>query len=589
MAGIIPGLSANTKTRYGTGPCQDVPLQAAELVEETKIDAANVTVTPTSILDASLSLGGMRTEAQRGKFTPVGGPLELAVIPEGQLPIFTVAQRAYTTTEPETGVFVHDLDPGQANDASDQWLTMEIDYDEANGAHLFYGGKVVSLTFAWAPSTLLTCTAELLFSYWHKQGDGVPSLVNPGTGPTGIRGMKPTAPRRALSAPHRDTVMELVDISDPDAVTVRAKTGPSGFHAGTLDVTTGTAAVTGTGTLFTKEMQEGDHFILDVLTVAEGASVLSIESDTALTLTAPASNTHTGVTAFADFGASPILSTGKSGEDSKGAANYFRLYDSRTGDPMGVENGIEAHVDLTGLTTADIALAGTIDITGTAVTGTGTAFDTELAVGDAVTVPGDTERRIVAIGGPLAATLDASHAGASGASGTVKASYRFPMVREDWAKTVPTALPYTEVVAEITVDGDTFKMDTLTVTATAPVVEQGAIGGMFNGVVEQGFRDIQFAGTRQQTDAVWQEALYGQESLDVSIFARDLKRISDPADPFRDRQFILSLAVAVPSGPTLGVTGADDRTETLAAQGYLRTAADLSIQVQTDRATALSP
>ena len=182
-------------------------------------------------------------------------------------------------------------------------------------------------------------------------------------------------------------------------------TASTGIVAGTLAALTGTvsvtaasATVTGSGTAFLSELEIGAF-----ISTAGGqeARVLSIASDTSLT---------------AD-------------------ANYATS---------------ESAVAMNARPIPKVSLTGTITTAGTtALTGSGTLFTTELAVGSWVRTAGGEVNRILSITDNTNAVMVAAWTGSeAGVAGTTDYEWQIPRERADWSAALHASGPFPEVLSE---------------------------------------------------------------------------------------------------------------------------------------------
>jgi ligand-binding sensor domain-containing protein len=204
--------------------------------------------------------------------------------------------------------------------------------------------------------------------------------------------------------------------------------------------------VTGTGTAFTRELTVGDRLIV----AGQTATIASINSDTALTLTS-----SLGILSTLPFRRPLLIASTPQG--------IFR-----SGNPQSAQSSPPAwraiNTGLTSLGATALAIAlkpgvGTLASTDTTVTGTNTRFTTALSIADTITVLGQT-RTVTAIVSDTTFTVDAPFSedllpGSRFISQMLFAGTAFAgFVEDEWPhfQVHPTAIDLDTLYAKVLVD-----------------------------------------------------------------------------------------------------------------------------------------
>jgi hypothetical protein len=194
---------------------------------------------------------------------------------------------------------------------------------------------------------------------------------------------------------------------------------PSGVQPGTITTTTSSATVTGTSTKFLTQ-----HVAGSIIRKTDGTAigtVLSIASDTSMTLTANAASANTGIS----YISSRLIGTARirfieydSGTVGSTSCQYkLGLFDIKMSSGYDFKRNVKAiYYDNSGGGavvdfSADIVPVATRLVgsatasSSTTITGTGTSFQTDLIVGDYVSL-GGTYRRVVTISSQNSIVVD---------------------------------------------------------------------------------------------------------------------------------------------------------------------------------------
>jgi len=194
---------------------------------------------------------------------------------------------------------------------------------------------------------------------------------------------------------------------------------PSGVQPGTITTTTSSATITGTSTKFSTQ-----HVVGSIIRKTDGTvigTVLSIASDTSLTLTANAASANTGIS----YISSRLIGTARirfiewdTGTIGSTSAQYkLGLFDIKMTsgydfkrnvkgiyyDNSGGGSVVDFSADIVPVATRLVGSA--TASSSTTITGAGTSFQTDLVVGDYVSL-GGTYRRVVTISSQNSIVVD---------------------------------------------------------------------------------------------------------------------------------------------------------------------------------------
>lgn len=104
---------------------------------------------------------------------------------------------------------------------------------------------------------------------------------------------------------------------------------------------------------------------------------------------------------------------------------------------------------------------------------------------------------------------------------TVADEFRFDREIPQWAIALPGSGAFNEVLAQVFVDGELFRLNQISLTSTRPAVLDPAIGGRFVGeVLERGDRTAEWSLSRRATDRKIIDKLIRAGSASVRLLAR---------------------------------------------------------------------
>jgi hypothetical protein len=463
--------NTNTRVRYGFQSRPDLPATSlpfqGELVSEGFAD------TPTAITSPGLRPGGAAPEVYPGN-RAIGGPW--VIVPRSGDVTATLAQiqQAATVTDlaPEpTGAFKIDL---STNEATDQRyaITFEVIRDDNQGPQLIFGAWIDTLTITVAEAALVGFSMTLNasgFTYW---GHPVASTVIPETSAeVYVSGSPHPEKRLPTNRPGAsgDLTVELLSLDGGTGVwTARAALGVG--EIATVDVTSGATTIEVTGGAFdpARPLFVGDYVALGGTAGAAGTfkvtNVVVNGTTDRFTVEAPAPAFTDTVKAFRYFPSNAAEATFevRPGLTPAGRVRWVEIVDSTTGLPIGDPQVLRT-VFSTGVEVfPGAAVDGFFDLTGTvdvtvatnALTGTATAFLTELAVGG-VFYDGSREYIVTAIADDTNATLLTNHAsGLTGATAQTRRQWTSLVRRPEFPAGWSASPPWSEIRSAFLI-GDT--------------------------------------------------------------------------------------------------------------------------------------
>lgn len=529
-----------------------LPAVPTNLIHHMEFESEGLTNNRATIERTSITPGGQTPRALPGKIDS-GGPLGLELVPEQHLAMLLQAQEAGATTSPAAGVFVHTLGPSQTGYTAPGALSTDVFRDDGRG-QIFTGGWVQQIQLQVQNNALAKATATLI----SERGDyyAEPVTVHPstGTGRLVVRGIPD-------EGKWRDLHVRLVDASDPAAVQLLVKFGPT-VLTGTVDVAAASTAVVGTGTLFTKELAVGDAVSIDgdLRQVTAISGDLRFSIDAALVGPGAAADAHV-VSEFGTF-----VSTIPAGFNLKNSPLWGELVDSVTGVPIAPAGGaVELFLEtVDGLSSQN--LTGTVEILPGAqtVSGTGTLFTIELAVGSLIT-PAGRPGRVASIVDNENLILAESHAGVpAGSSATTDHEWVVAMGRPEWIPALPQSQPLNEIFAAIEIDGVEACVEDLTLTLEVPVVARKCIGDVFtHEIIRRGRRKVTLTLSREYLEVNLRDKLEAGAPFAFYLRALTGERIGTHDQGMETICPKMSLSGATPS-----VSSATEMKESITASGH---------------------
>ena len=581
MSGQVTGFNpSQSHFRAGVQLCEGIPAADSAMTLHFELVGETLSATSAPIVDTTIT-GDADPALPLVGNVDIAGELTFVCRGEGFNRFYAAAFGNGDTPValPASGAFQHLLSAATSDEAFPELLTIEINRDDGFPVR-FWDCRVSSLVWTATDNGLFTCVMGIIAGRngYHQEGQRL-TAADAGTGQMEKRGKNPLSTWSNLLPARNSVVLEFVTL---DAVaqtaTVLAKWGTASPLTGTATTDGSTAVIVFTAGDLLRELQVGDLVTIGTdFPASAPAEVLTVDSADQFTATAVSTVAEAGEIAQKTFGATTTaLLTGL--EATKKTPQWNVLTDSETGLNMGrerigvgadarVEN-IEAYVDLDGMTTADIALTGTVTTgaASTTLTGTATAFLTDLAAGMLVSIAGESDVRVESIFSDTIATLqnDPAMVGVGPVAATVRAQVEMPSQRPVWVESIPDVPPFPQNFIQVTAGAETYNPTTASVSFTPAAIALPGLGSRYSTVRDIGQNAVEVSFTHAKKDVQIVRAIEAAGVFQVTILAESGKAFIAGED---QEHTLLLVANGRAAGATYTVSAADATDETFTATG----------------------
>lgn len=466
------------KIRMGIQVCPGLP--ATDLSFHAQFVTEEANNQPGNIVPETLAASRARKRSLPG-LSPSGGPINVEVNAEDYFLMLAQAMGGGSVVDssPAFTWTLSDFETGVV------WfgtlLTVETFRDDGIPQRM-WDVAIGEVALNVEAGGLLTATFTLVAKaadYW-----GTPVLRNPGSAPAMVIGLDDHTEWVAKSGGLTIKATEVITplLNENAATKVKVKRGPEQILSGTWTVSAGTNSFTGTSGAALTELRVGDYVDVEGQDDLEVATVPTNDSFTTV-------GNHTA-------GAAAVLVAEIFGPTETtlprwtfsltGAVQYGTLVDSRSGlelDDRG--NKVQMRFDATGLTDPPV-----LNLTGTAehslgsdvLTGTGTAWLTELQVGQEIPLGDSISHRVATVTSDIAATTVRVRVAATDSSITIAMPIHWDVVqsRPDWIAVVSEAPIFNGISIEVTLDGRVIAAEQVGLTSTIPAVARPILGSRYH-------------------------------------------------------------------------------------------------------------
>lgn len=466
------------KIRMGIQVCPGLP--ATDLSFHAQFVTEEANNQPGNIVPETLAASRARKRSLPG-LSPSGGPINVEVNAEDYFLMLAQAMGGGSVVDssPAFTWTLSDFETGVV------WfgtlLTVETFRDDGIPQRM-WDVAIGEVALNVEAGGLLTATFTLVAKaadYW-----GTPVLRNPGSAPAMVIGLDDHTEWVAKSGGLTIKATEVITplLNENAATKVKVKRGPEQILSGTWTVSAGTNSFTGTSGAALTELRVGDYVDVEGQDDLEVATVPTNDSFTTV-------GNHTA-------GAAAVLVAEIFGPTETtlprwtfsltGAVQYGTLVDSRSGlelDDRG--NKVQMRFDATGLTDPPV-----LNLTGTAehslgsdvLTGTGTAWLTELQVGQEIPLGDSISHRVATVTSDIAATTVRVRVAATDSSITIAMPIHWDVAqsRPDWIAVVSEAPIFNGISIEVTLDGRVIAAEQVGLTSTIPAVARPILGSRYH-------------------------------------------------------------------------------------------------------------